>query len=219
MALPGTIQAAPDGALGFDANSVISLDAAGAFVDQGYEFCIRYLSRDIGFGEHDLTPAEAGDILAAGLGLMAVQHVRKQPWSPTAALGQSDGTNAGINAGAIGFPPGVNVWCDLEGIDLGADTGDVIGYCSAWFTAVAAAGFVPGIYIGDDVILDGQQLFDLPFQHYWKSASRVPEIPTRGYQMTQTLFSGTIAGISIDQDTTQTDGLGGQALWLIDESS
>jgi len=213
MALPGNIQAAPDGALGFDADSRVSANVAQQFVSQGYSFCVRYLSRGIGQAPGDLSTAEAQGILASGLGLMAVQHVRRNVWAPTAAMGQGDGTNAAGNAAAIGFPPGVNIWCDLEEV-TGADPEDVIGYCSAWFEAVAQGGFVPGLYVGSNCVLDGQQLYDLPFQHYWKSISAVPQMPARGYQLTQTVVPDPVNGIGIDKNVAQTDGKGGQALWL-----
>jgi len=215
MALPGIIQAAPDEALGFDCDSVVSLDAAEQFVAQGYQFCLRYLSYNDMQGPNDLTFAEANDILAAGLGLMAVQHVMPEGWAPTAALGQTYGANAANNAAAVGFPPGVNVWCDLEGVNPGSQPQDVIDYCNAWYGAVAAAGFVPGLYVAYDAILSGQQIYDLAFEHYWQSAGAVPMLPQRGYQMSQLLYDPLINGINIDQDTTQTDAKGGQALWLI----
>jgi len=146
---------------------------------------------------------------------MPVQHVRVSPWSPNRDLGQADGTNAGSHASSLGFPPGVNVWCDLEGVAAGTAAQDVIDHCTAWFTAVSNAGYVPGLYVGANAILDGNQLFDLPFEHYWKSESRVPVLPARGYQMIQTPVADPVAGIGIDQDVTQTDGKGGQAQWLV----
>ena len=215
MALPGSVQAAPSGAKGFDADTPITANVAQQFANQGYTFCVRYLSRGQGQAPGDLSVAEANAILASGLGLMGVQHVRQPGWSPVAAMGQTDGTNAGANAQALGFPSGVNMWCDLEGVNSAAVAQDVIDYCTAWFTAVSAEGFVPGLYVGADCILNGQQLFDLPFQHYWKSISRVPILPARGYQMIQTIVPQPVNGIGIDQNVTHTDSEGGQALWLI----
>ncbi len=214
MALPGNIQPAPNGALGFDADSPISSSVAQLFAGQGYVFCVRYLSRTQGQAPADLSANEANAILAAGLALMSVQHVRAEGWSPTAALGQQDGANAGYNAAEIGFPAGVNVWCDLEGVNAASVASDVIGYCNAWFDGVAAAGYVPGLYVGANCILDGQQIYDLKYQHYWKSLSRVPVLPARGYQLIQTLVPQAVNGIGIDQDVAQTDSEGGQALWL-----
>jgi hypothetical protein len=213
MALNGQVQGAAPGVCGFDADTVITADLAHQFSAQGYRFCVRYVSRGPESPE-DLSNQEASDILDAGLALMPVQHVRAPGWSPTGSLGQQDGTAAASNAGLVGFPPGVNVWCDLEGVDSATEAQAVIDYCQAWHEAVDAAAFVPGLYVGSQAILTGQQLFALPFQHYWRSQSRVPDIPTRGYQMIQFFPSVTVNGIAIDVDVIQTDEEGGQAQWL-----
>lgn len=213
--LPGTVQAAPSGAKGFDCDSVVSLSTAQAFVSQGYVFCVRYLSLGTSQGSGDLSPAEANNILQAGLALMAVQHVANEGWVPSASLGTTNGSNAANNAKSVGFPPGVNIWLDLEGVATGTSAQTVIDYCNSWYAPVAAAGYVPGIYVGANCILSGSQLYnDLKFQHYWQSLSNVPSIPTRGYQMVQSLVSQPVNGIGIDQDVTQTDQLGGTVLWL-----
>jgi len=215
MALQGNVQVAPDGSLGFDADSVVTLAVAQQFATQGYTFCLRYLSLSDGQHHKDLSTNEANDILAAGLALMPVQHVAASPWSPTAALGQTNGANAASNAAAIGFPPGVNVWCDLEGVAAGTDAADVIAYCNAWFGAVSSAGYVPGLYVGANAILSGQQLYDLAVEHYWKSESIVPALPVRGYQMVQKMVHGNVNGIGIDSNTINADNKGGSPIWLI----
>lgn len=212
--LPGTVSAAPSGAAGFDADSVISLTCAQQFASQGYSFCLRYLSLGAGQSCGDLSPEEANDILQGGLCLMPVQHVEEPGWSPTTEIGQEHGSNAATNAQAIGFPAGVNVWCDLEGVGSSASAQDVTNYCTAWITAVSAAGYVPGLYVGSEAGLTSEQLYDLPFQHYWQSCSQVPGVAVRGYQMVQTLVEGLVNGIGIDHDRTQTDNEGGQILWL-----
>lgn len=213
--LPGTVQAAPSGAKGFDCDSVVSLSTAQAFVSQGYVFCVRYLSLGTSQASGDLSPAEANNILQTGLALMAVQHVANEGWVPSASLGTTNGSNAANNAKSVGFPPGVNIWLDLEGVATGTSAQTVIDYCNNWYAPVAAAGYVPGIYVGANCILTGSQLYnDLQFQHYWQSLSTVPAIPTRGYQMVQSLVSQPVNGIGIDQDVTQTDQLGGTVLWL-----
>lgn len=215
MALTGNIQYVPTGSRGFDSDSVVSLAVAQQFVQQGYSFCIRYLSLDNGQENGDLSSEEAEGILQAGLALMVVQHVEEPGWSPTQTLGQEFGKNAALNAASIGLPSGINVWCDLEGVADGKSSQDVIDYCTAWYDAVLAAGYIPGLYVGANAILTGQQLYyDLPFQHYWQSCSEVPAIPVRGYQMVQTFVPNPVNGIGIDEDMTQTDLEGGQALWL-----
>lgn len=214
MPLAGHVQGAPAGAPGFDADTVITAATAQEFYSQGYRFCVRYLTRSNTESSCDLTAQEAANILAGGLALMPVQHVRSVGWLPTADLGSQDGTEAATNAGTVGFPAGVSVWCDLEGVGSSATAADVTAYCNAWYAAVTLAGYIPGLYVGTSVVLTAQQLYDLPFRSYWKSASNVPEIPVRGYQMVQTLDQNLVNGIGIDRDVTQTDNLGGQVQWL-----
>ncbi len=215
--LQGTVQPAGSGLSGFDSNTIISAAVAQEFKNGGYDFCIRYLARNAGQGSGDLSNTEAINILNAGLALMAVQHVQANyppGWTPTGSLGTTYGTNAASNAKSVGLPAGMNIWCDLEGVVPTTSATDVIAYCQAWYTAVAAAGYVPGIYVGADCVLSGSQLYsNLSFQHYWKSMSNVPAIPNRGYQMVQHAPQ-TVNGIGIDPDTTQTDDKGDTVLWL-----
>lgn len=213
MILPGAIEAALPSVPGFDSDTVLTAALAQQFYGGGFKFCLRYLS----LGKQaprDLTTHEAIDILNAGLALMPVQHVRKPGWLPSANLGQQDGQNAATNALDIGFPAAVNVWCDLEGVGSRATPQDVIDYCQAWHSAVSAAGFAPGLYVGSRAQLSGEQLYGLPFQHYWRSQSTVPDIPHRGYQLIQLFPSVAANGISIDVDMTQKDIAGAQAQWL-----
>jgi hypothetical protein len=212
--LPGTIEDSLPSVPGFDSDTIVTSAVAQQFYGGGYKFCLRYLSLGGAESPQDLTTQEATDILNSGLALMPVQHVRKPGWSPNAGLGQQDGQNAASNAQDVGFPAGVNVWCDLEGVSNSISPQDVIDYCQAWYAAVNGAGFVPGIYVGYGTQLTGQQLYDLSFQHYWKSQSSVPAIPERGYQLIQFLPSVTAYGIAIDLDITQTDGKGGKSQWL-----
>jgi hypothetical protein len=72
--------------------------------------------------------------------------------------------------------------------------------------------FVPGLYVGSAAVLT--ELYDLPFQHYWKSQSHVPDVPKRGYALMQLFPSVTAYGTAIDIDFTENDNEGGQAQWL-----
>ncbi|HEX5726865.1 MAG TPA: DUF1906 domain-containing protein [Longimicrobiaceae bacterium] len=216
--LPGSVQAAAPGLKGFDANTPISASAAQAFLEKGYRFVVRYVGRTE-MKSYDLSAAEANTILQAGLGLMVVQHVLNPGWNPTGSLGTQYGTNAAGFAQQLGFPPGVNVWCDLECVADGTAASDVVAYCNNWHDQVAAAGYVPGLYVGYEPGLTGQQLYSsLKFKAYWAAYNVDVSIPTRGWQLVQKVGTGgTIAGISTesyDDDVTQTDHLGGQALWL-----
>lgn len=213
--LPGTIQSAPSGLLGFDTNTVVSASVAKQFYADDYRFCVRYVGRT-SQASNDLTYSEALDILNAGLGLMIVQHVSEWGWTPTSALGTEYGSNAALFAEEIGLPKGVNLWLDLEGVATGTSANTVGEYCNNWYEAVFEAGYVPGIYVGASAILSSIELYTaLKFEHYWKSGSSVPPVATRGYQLIQKNLDITVNGIQIDQDMTQNDSLGGQVLWLI----
>ena len=211
--LAGTVQSAPSGLVGFDTDTKLDSATAKLFRQSGYHFCLRYISLD-SESNYDLTRDEAQAILDAGLALMPVQHVRYAGWMPDAVLGTKTGQNAADNAIQVGFPAGINVWLDLEGISPDATGEAVIVYCNSWSNAVAKVGYLPGLYVGANSILDSQQLYDnLEFQHYWHSLSIVPNVAVRGYQMVQS-DGGTIHGVGIDKNLTQADSDRGQVQWL-----
>ncbi len=209
-------QALPIGTHAFDCVTPVSSSAASGMKAAGFGACIRYLSRSDTQGALDLSSNEANAVLGAGLALGAVQHVSAEGWSPSATLGATYGANAASNAQTVGVPPGVTVWLDLEGVNNAADAGDVIAYCNAWFAAVKNAGYQPGIYVGANCGLTGDQLFwNLQTQHYWESGSTVPTLPQRGYQMTQRITAApdVLCGLNIDRNLMLSDSLGGQATW------
>jgi hypothetical protein len=219
MPLAGNVTPAPAGLRGFDANTPVSAAAAKAFWDAGYRFALRYVGRTQ-MASHDLTAAEAEILLNQGFGLMPVQHVLNPGWNPTTALGQQYGANAARFSQQIGFPPGVNVWCDLESVSDDASAADVIGYCNAWYTAVADAGYVPGLYVGYQPGLTGQQLYGaLKFSSYWAAynVDGVSNPKPRSWQLVQLVGGGSVGGLSTevyDADESRTDGKGGAAVWL-----
>lgn len=218
--LAGNIEKAPAGLLGFDCASKLTPSIIRKFVEDpdGFKFCLRYLSLRDQRVNVDLSVQEAENILDAGLALSPVQRVRFAGWVATGELGTTTGKNAAQNAKFIGFPPGINVWLDLEGVKSGTPAANVKVYCNNWFDEVAKEGYVPGIYVGAGAILTGSQLANLKFEHYWKSGSTVPDIPGRGYQLIQTIPNPPIGeprhGITIDFDRTRTDDQGDQVLWL-----
>ena len=214
--LSGRIESAPDNTLGFDTDQPISLAVARKFRGDGFRFCLRYLAFGGRQQNPDLTTQEANDILDAGLALMPVQHPRNPGWRPTGALGSSDGRNAVSNAHSVGFPPRVNVWMDLEGVDATSSIADVIAYCNNWTAQVATAGFGPGLYVGSNALLiNSAQLFNLPFLHYWRAGGHIPPVAVQGFQMIQNIANERRHGIGIDRDTTQADLQGGRLQWLI----
>lgn len=217
--LAGTAQAAPAGVKGFDANTTITESQADAFWNAGYRFALRYVGRTA-MKSTDLTASEASMLLSKGFAVMTVQHVQNEGWMPSGDLGTEYGKNAAAFTQQIGFPGGVNVWLDLEGVSTSAAASDVIAYCNNWYAQVAAAGYVPGIYIGWDPGLTGSQLYnDLKFSHYWAAynVDGVSKPSPRGWQLVQSSGSGSVGSLDTslyDVDTTHVDGLGGQVLWL-----
>jgi hypothetical protein len=214
MTLSGSIRNAPAGMKGFDANVTISASVAKQFVQAGYQFAVRYVGRTQ-MASHDLTTAEANTLLDAGLALMTVQHVQSGEWMPSGDLGTTYGRNAGQFTAAIGFPPGVNVWLDLESLSSSASSADVIAYCNNWYAQVAAAGFTPGVYVGWQPMLSNNELYSkLKFQHYWGAYNVDAVIPVRGWVMKQSPAHTQVAGIDHDDNLTHVDGAGGQVMWL-----
>ena len=221
MTLPGTVAGAPAGLIGFDTAERVNVAQANTFFSKGFRFCIRYVSRTDETREHnathgtpDISANEAKGILNAGMALMVVQHVALPGWHPTAQLGTEYGENAATYAGDAELPGGVNLWLDLEGIAQGTSHADITGYANAWFKAVAAAGYVPGVYVGFDVFLSPDELFfDLKMKHYWKAGGDITNVAHRGYQVIQSILHPNTPQ-EFDRDVTRDDDLGGFALWL-----
>ena len=212
--------AAVPGTQGFDTDTRLVAASAGQLFGAGFQFAVRYLSRTTSQNPGDLGGTEAETILGAGLALMAVQHCPLAGWAPTAALGGSYGQAAALNATTIGLPIGVSLWLDLEGVASYATAANTIAYVNAWAGEVADASFVPGLYVGANQPLTGDELYwRLKVSRYWRSASRVPDIPYRGYCLAQALMpspvsNGANGDISIDRDVIMADAFGGVPIWL-----
>jgi hypothetical protein len=223
--LKGSVSAAPSGCRGFDTDTQLTAATAKAFRAAGFQFVIRYLSLEATEQAGDLSTEEAQAILGAGLGLMAVQRVSEPGWRPTAHSGEEYGANAASNAHRVGLPAGMNLWLDLEGMNSGSPAGEVSAYCNAWFEQAAAAGYVPGLYVGAGAILNSEQLDALNVNYFWKSGSsagsRQPgscfeyAYPEKGYCMVQSISaSAQIDGVCYDSDAIKQDNCGDTPLWL-----
>lgn len=168
--------------------------------------------------DNDLSPDEAATLLDAGFALMIVQHVESEDgWVPTAAKGSAYGAMAASESTRIGIPPGVCVWCDLEGVASGTPSDDVIEYCNQWHSAVAGAGFVPALYVGWHAGLSSTQLYrSLRFTHYWGAynlnSDQGPAV--RGLQMKQSesrpIDRVPDFDLGFQTDLIRTDALGGR---------
>jgi hypothetical protein len=206
---------------GFDTNTKLSYEKAVEFKNDGYEFAIRYVGR-LSTASNDIDPVELKNILKAGLQLGLVQHCPPKPGIfPSAGIGSLWGKNAATFAEAAGYEKGCILYLDLEDVnpEYSKKQADIIAFCNAWYDEVHQAGYVPGIYIGFNTFLTGDQLYkSLKFQHYWKSFSKVPDVTTRGYEMVQLKWI-TENGIQIDTNEVTGDKLGNRPIFMKQKKS
>lgn len=199
--------------MGFDVNQPLSGAQAQAFKAAGMDFCIRYLPRTPALIGGNLTALEMEMILTAGLDLGCVQHVPLPRWIPSAALGAQYGQYAAVYALQIGIPAGAMLWADLEEVAAGTTAEAVIAYCTAWFNSVKVAGYIPGLYCGWNIVLTAQQLYELPFQHYWKAYNYDNGVTTRGFQLLQKPQQ-VLGDVTYDPNDCVADKLGGLPVWV-----
>lgn len=217
--LPGKIELAAPGLEGVDAYDTIDADAAKAIATAGYVYAARYLLHAENSKANHITRAEAEGILSAGLALILVQEGRGWKTAiPNAELGRHDGKLAVAEAQKLGYPPGAVVFLDVESVRApGSNAQDVISFATAWHEEVKDV-YATGYYVGPSGKLDAAQLGSLPFDHFWKSGTRVPTPAGRGYQLTQHRYAkrgeNSVAGVGIDYDITQADARGVQLPWL-----
>lgn len=206
----------PDGFRGFDCNTTVSHAQAHSFAKAGFKFAARYLHRETKHS-FDLTAGEAIGILEAGLALFGVQHVESaESWTPTVEKGKRYGANAADHAAKVGFPKGVAVVCDLEGVAVGTPPQMVTDYLREWFAPVQAAGFTPALYVGWHAGLNAAELWRLPFTRYWSAYNlNADQMPAkRGVCLRQGVAKRgeKPAGIpfEIDTNVAKADALGGR---------
>jgi hypothetical protein len=200
--------------MGFDTAAYVAPEYIAPLKAAGYHYAIRYLRRDRHVNEvPDLTGnyvslshRELAQLLEGGLDVGLVQTYSNA--APSAKRGDHVGRNAAWNARQLKAPPGVTLWLDLEWSRNAPPAADALDYANAWAAAVAAHGYEAGVYVGANCGLTGDQLWSLPqVRHYWKSASMVPWVPHRGFQMLQSLQT-TVHGLTIDQDLSALDNHG-----------
>ena len=201
------VKKAAAGSRGFDVDRPLSPEEYKAFADLDYSFVVRYIPRSLALVAGNLTKTEIADAHSAGVAVSAVQHVSPNNWYPSMALGNQYGEYAAQYAASIELPPGMHLWLDLEGVAPGSSSGDVIAYCHAWASAVSQKGYLHGLYCGWRTGLTPRQLYDLPFDAYWKAYNYDGGVPTRGYQVIQSVQE-TIAGVQFDPNVIQADNLG-----------
>ncbi|HTQ41890.1 MAG TPA: glycoside hydrolase domain-containing protein [Polyangiaceae bacterium] len=201
------LQAARPSDLLVDTDEILDAAKAAALRATGIKGVFRYLG--------DVSAAEAATILGAGLVLFFVNHSRAYGWIPSAAEGAADGARDVQRLQKLGVPKGVHAFFDLEGVG-GGDPRAVIAHVNAWAAAVKAAGYIAGLYVGEQTLLTSDQLFALPDVHlYWHSASRVTDASGKeaGPACGWAIFQGNpvdvvVAGVVVDYDSVYEDHFG-----------
>lgn len=205
------------GLKGFDADGVVKPTSAKALWNKGYRFALRYVRR-VERHADDLGQAELEVLLSTGFGVMPVQHVESGFWTPDEDKARTYGDNAALAACELGIPKGVTVWLDLESVKAGTPAQIVIDYCNLWHERVYWAGYQPGIYVGFQPILTGDQLYTkLRFTRYWSAYNlNADQFPVkRGVCMKQRPAAVNTLGFDFDEDIAQNDDLGGFATMAV----
>jgi hypothetical protein len=147
--------------------------------------------------------------LEAGLQVQFFQGYLTLDWTGGAAEGTARAQQALDAIHAVNAPVGSLCWLDSEAWPDTVTATEAAAWIHAWAAAVTAGHLSPGGYEGANCPLSGEDWWNITtLARYWKSASAVPVIPTRGYQMTQTAVNQDLDGVTVDYDTVQHDLLG-----------
>ena len=203
--------------LGFDTSVYPQKECRDFLKDAGYEFVVRYVNRTFGVKDKpdsiwpvSLSKQELDELISEKRIVSIVQFAPHKTM-PSFDAGKSAGNAAWRNCKELDIPEGVTVWCDLEWEVGDLNPSDVLDYANAWSSEVSENGYSVGMYIGPNIACSGSQLYyDVQLaNHYWKSASIVPWVEKRGFQMVQSNQKTVCGGkLIIDQDIAMYDNKG-----------
>lgn len=182
-----------------------SLAQARALRAAGVDFFVGYLGA--------ITPARLVAILAAGLAFMPVTFGGEYEDGPLDEIAQLK---------TLGIPTGTTVWLDMEGLKaFHSDPPTLIATINAWADGIAAAGWMPGLYVGAPQPLTSAELHALHVVRYWKGQGRCVDRsnalaePTNGWCMTQMWPSVSWAGgILVDANIVGQDYRSRVPVWV-----
>lgn len=167
-----------------------------------------------------MTPARLASVLDAGLSFMPV----------TFASEYKDGAADEIaQLLVLGIPKGATVWLDLEGLEAyHTDPPKLIALINGWASAIAGAGWMPGLYVGAPQPLTSAELYSLKVVRYWWGLGRCVDRnnalaePSCGWCMKQQ-FHGQATGmmwkntgVFVDTNGVEKDYQGRSPTWVID---
>lgn len=144
-----------------------------------------------------MTPARLLAVLSAGLAFIPVTFGGEYEDGAADEVAQLK---------ALGIPAGASVFLDMEGMKaFKSDPAVLISKVNAWADAIAAAGYIPCLYVGVPQPLTSDELWKLHVKGYWRGQGSVRDRngalaePTGcGWMMTQAWPSVTRAGVLVD---------------------
>ncbi len=153
-----------------------------------------------------------GYLLAAGLAYVPVTFAGEYNDGPADEIAQLK---------ALGVPGGTTVFLDLEG--KAAHDSDPVALAAKiddWAMKIAAAGYIPGLYVGVPQPFTSQELWSLKVQRYWRGQGSVrdrnnalAEPSGCGWCMTQMWPSHTRGDTWVDSNMVGHDYRGRALTW------
>ena len=194
------------GLTGFDNIGADTSAQLSCLSDSGYSFDV---IDALGAG----WDSEYRSAAALGLSVVLFQGFYKPYWTDP-AQGTARGQLMVNNAQLVGYPHGAQVFLNLEdnltdGVTPTTRPG-IIQWVQNWAAAVKAAGYTPGVYVGNPQILTADDLTSAltTVSVFWRSASSSAPQSGRGYVLRQPSISATACGTTIDIDTSGSDNSG-----------
>jgi hypothetical protein len=125
---------------------------AQAMKDDGFTFFVGYLGA--------INKSRILTLLALGMAFMPVTFGGAYVNGATDEIAQLQ---------ALGIPPGTSVWLDMEGLNaFHTEPTKLISMINMWADGIAAAGYMPCLYVGVPQPLTSAELYALRVVRYWK---------------------------------------------------
>lgn len=177
----------------------------------GIDFFVGYLGA--------MNAARLGHVLSAGLAFMPVTFAGEYKDGAADEIAQLK---------ALGIPAGVSVWLDLEGLDAwNMNPVELSRLINRWATDIAAAGWMPCLYVGAPQPLSGADLYALKVVRYWLGIGRCVDksgrdaYPACGWTMRQDWHNQGVRGLNwrgtgvfVDTNSIQCDHRGRLPAWI-----
>lgn len=214
------LQTAYVGARGVDSlqfSNSGSVPQANLLKASGVDFFVGYLGA--------VNAGRLAAVIAAGLAFMPVTFAGEYKDGAADEIAQLK---------ALGLPAGVSVWLDLEGLDAwnmgktAEGRANLSRLINAWAKDIAAAGYMPCLYVGAPQPLTGADLYALAVVRYWLGIGRCVDYtgkdayPACGWSMRQDWHNEGVRGVNwrgtgihVDTNSIQCDHRGRLPAWVI----